>query len=193
MSGRMGVGKECSENGHCRTTHDHDRETTIAQPWRRMLVEIHDGEATVARILVADDSASIRSLLAATLAYDGHDVIQAIDGASALRLLTSESFEIAILDVRMPHLDGLTLCSLLRDAPGLDDLGVIIVSADSSEMAALTAGADAFFSKPFSPTRLRVTVAQLAGEVYLDLLDPRQRRCKHAEAPSSCMNTHHHS
>lgn len=116
----------------------------------------------MARILVADDSASVRLLLVTALAGDGHDVVQAADGMSALRLLTSESFAVAVLDVSMPVLDGLTLCRMLREVPGLGHLAVVVVSADASEASALAAGADAFFVKPFSPSRLRARVTCLA-------------------------------
>lgn len=117
----------------------------------------------MARILIADDSDSIRLLLVRTLAGDGHDVVEAADGLSAFRSLTTEPFDLAVLDVMMPALDGLTLCRMLRDAPGLGHLAVVIISADASETAALASGADAFFSKPFSPTRLRLVVTRLAG------------------------------
>jgi CheY-like chemotaxis protein len=117
----------------------------------------------LARILIADDSDSIRLLLVRTLAGDGHDVVQAADGLSAFRTLTTEPFDLAVLDVMMPALDGLTLCRMLRDAPGLGHLAVVVVSADASEAAALASGADAFFSKPFSPTSLRLAVTRLAG------------------------------
>lgn len=117
----------------------------------------------MARILVADDSVSIRALVAAALAFDGHAVVEVGDGTSALERLTTEQFEVAVLDVMMPGVDGLTLCRRLRDAPGLGHLAVIVLSAAASEVAALAAGADAFFTKPFSPTSLRKTVARLAG------------------------------
>ena len=119
----------------------------------------------MARILIADDSASVRLLLVSALAGDGHDVVQVADGMNAFRLLTTEPFEVAVLDVSMPVPDGLTLCRMLRDAPGLGHLAVVIVSADASEAAALASGADAFFRKPFSPARLRVVVTRLAGGI----------------------------
>jgi CheY-like chemotaxis protein len=120
-------------------------------------------EVFLARILIADDSDAIRLLLVRTLAGDGHDVVQATDGLSAFRSLTTEPFDLAVLDVMMPALDGLTLCRMLRDVPGLGHLAVVIVSADASEAAALASGADAFFSKPFSPTGLRLVVTRLAA------------------------------
>jgi CheY-like chemotaxis protein len=115
----------------------------------------------VARILIADDSADVRRLLAATLAHGGHHVVQVPDGRQALGILTTEPFEVAILDVMMPGVNGLTLCRMLRDAQGLGHLAVVIMSGSSSEIAALAAGADLFLSKPFLPSTLLKAVASL--------------------------------
>jgi CheY-like chemotaxis protein len=117
----------------------------------------------VARILVADDSEDVRLLLVRTLTSDGHAVIEAADGEHALELLVTEQFGVAVLDVMMPGIDGLTLCRTLREAPGLGHLAVVVVSAATSEVAALAAGADAFLSKPFRPSMLRSVVGKLAS------------------------------
>jgi CheY-like chemotaxis protein len=117
----------------------------------------------VARILVADDSEDVRLLLVRTLTGDGHAVIEAADGEQALELLVTEQFGVAVLDVMMPGMDGLTLCRTLREAPGLGHLAVVVISAATSEVAALAAGADAFLSKPFRPSMLRALVGRLAG------------------------------
>jgi DNA-binding response OmpR family regulator len=115
----------------------------------------------VARILIADDSADVRRLIAATLARSGHHVTQAPDGQRALDILATEPFEVAILDVMMPGVDGLTLCRMLRDAQGLGHLAVVIISGSTSEVAALAAGADIFLSKPFLPSTMVKVVASL--------------------------------
>jgi CheY-like chemotaxis protein len=119
-------------------------------------------EAGVARILVADDSKDIRLLLVRALTNDGHAVIEAADGERALELLITEQFGVAVLDVMMPGIDGLTLCRTLREAPGLGHLAIVVASAATSEVAALAAGADAFLSKPFPLSRLRTIVGNLA-------------------------------
>jgi DNA-binding response OmpR family regulator len=120
----------------------------------------------VARILIADDSTEVRRLLAATLAHDGHHVSQAADGRRAFEVLTTEPFEVAILDVMMPGVDGLTLCRMLRDAQGLGHLAIIVISGTTSEMAALAAGADLFLSKPFLPSTLLNVVTSLSGPMH---------------------------
>lgn len=116
----------------------------------------------MARILVADDSEAVRLLLVRSLTRDGHDVVAVADGEQAFELLVTEQFGVAVLDVMMPGMDGLTLCRTLREAPGLGHLAVVVVSAASSEVAALAAGADAFLDKPFRPSMLRLVVGKLA-------------------------------
>ena len=143
----------------------------------------------MARILIADDSDSIRLLLVRTLAGDGHDVVEAADGLSAFKSLTTEPFDLAVLDVMMPALDGLTLCRMLREAPGLGHLAVVIVSADASETAALASGADAFVSKPFSPTGLRLVVTRLAGGSQPGYRQARHERHIPSGPPSPCADT----
>ena len=115
----------------------------------------------MARILVADDSADIRTLIVRILNRGAHLVTEAADGEQAFGLLLAEHFDLAVLDVMMPRLDGLTLCRMLRDTYGFGQLGILIVSAASSEAAALAAGADAFLSKPFLPSRLLAIVGSL--------------------------------
>src|SRR5690349_3548740 len=106
----------------------------------------------MARVLVVDDSDSLRRLLAYVLGSDGHTVVQAADGNHGLKLLTSEPFGVAVLDVMMPGIDGLTLCRILRKTPAAGSVKVLIVSAAVTEAQALAAGADAFLSKPFRPS-----------------------------------------
>jgi two-component system OmpR family response regulator len=124
-----------------------------------------DGAAMtyVARILVADDSDPLRVLIAYALASEGHTIVQAADGRRAQELLTSERFEVAVLDVMMPGIDGLTLCSWLRETPDAGRVSVVIVSAATTEAQALAAGADAFLGKPFRLAALRSVVRELAA------------------------------
>src|SRR5215510_14117649 len=67
------------------------------------------GEGRMARILIAEDEAGLRSLVARALALDGHDVVTAKDGAAALDLLTRTqgAFELLLTDIRMPVMDGI--------------------------------------------------------------------------------------
>jgi CheY-like chemotaxis protein len=115
------------------------------------------------RVLVADDSTHLRRLIAQVLTAEGHCVVEAADGRRALDLLTSEPIRVAVLDVMMPGIDGLTLCSRLRTMPATSQVRVVIVSAAATEADALAAGADAFLDKPFRLATLRSVVQSLAA------------------------------
>jgi two-component system response regulator MprA len=106
----------------------------------------------VARILVVDDAADIRSLLIRILNRDGHSITEAADGESAFHLLMTERFDIAVLDVMMPKLDGLTLCRMLRDTPGLGPLGLVCAMMKLSARAAWPATRGG--ARPGRPTSL---------------------------------------
>ena len=96
-----------------------------------------------ARILVADDEPSIRWLLERLLRQAGHTVTVVEDGETALARASTEAFDLAFLDVRMPGLDGLEVLSRLRtDAP---ETAVIVMTAHGSVRSAVDSGT---FSRP---------------------------------------------
>jgi two-component system response regulator FlrC len=103
----------------------------------------------MARILVADDEAGIRSFLAETLELGGHEVAQAADGEEALDLLARRGFDLLVTDLRMPRRDGL---EVLRDALARQpDLEVIVLTAHgsvSSAVEAMRLGAFDYLQKP---------------------------------------------
>jgi two-component system response regulator MprA len=98
------------------------------------------------------------------LRHDGHEVSEATNGAQALDLLTREPCDLAMLDVTMPVLDGLTLCRMLRASPALHALPIIVLSAEVCEPEARAAGADLFFKKPYHLAAVRAAVSMLAGD-----------------------------
>jgi len=115
----------------------------------------------MARILIAEDEESVRSLIARALAQDGHDVMTANDGAEALDVLTREhgSFELLVTDIRMPVMDGIALAlAAARDHP---QLAILLMTgyADQRERAS---GLDALIhdviTKPFSLATIRGAV-----------------------------------
>jgi DNA-binding response OmpR family regulator len=122
----------------------------------------------VARILIADDSDGLRQMLGYALRRDGHEVGEAANGASALELLTREHFDLVMLDVMMPVLDGLTLCRMLRATPVLQGLPILVLSAQTCESEARAAGADAFFSKPYRLATVRAAVKMLVSDARRD-------------------------
>lgn len=102
------------------------------------------------RVLVADDHGPLRSLIAEALRAEGFAVSEAEDGAAALRQLRDRTFRVAVVDVRMPVLDGLELLERMT-ADGLDcDVILMSVVADAvSRRRAEELGAMAFHQKPF--------------------------------------------
>lgn len=108
------------------------------------------------KIIVADDEARIRKLVADFLKKDGYDVIEAEDGDEAYRLFeeNSKDLSLIILDIMMPGLNGWELCRKIRET---STLPVIMLTARSQEFDELTgyeSGADDYVTKPFSPTIL---------------------------------------
>jgi two-component system, cell cycle response regulator CpdR len=114
------------------------------------------------RVLIADDEASMRALVARAIAMDGHETVTAQDGAEALEILTREdgAFDLLLTDIQMPIMDGIALAlSAARDFPGLTIL-LMTGFADQRERASnLSAIAHDVITKPFSVADIRTAVA----------------------------------
>jgi two-component system chemotaxis response regulator CheY len=117
----------------------------------------------VARILVVDDDPLVRGLVAVVLGEDGHDVVEAPDGAVGLDLLGALSPDLVLLDLRMPVLDGWAFAARYRALPQPQPPLVLLTTAtDVAEQAdALTA--DAWVAKPFRLEGLLGTVRRQLG------------------------------
>ena len=117
------------------------------------------------RILVVDDEASIRDLLARTLALAEYDVDIAPDGRSALERLRLYPYDLLIADLKMPGMDGL---SVIREAKRLKaDLPVIIITGYSTEASAIEAvnlGVAGYLTKPFRVPQVLAAAAKAIGE-----------------------------
>ena len=111
------------------------------------------------RILIVDDAGSVRTVTRKFLGDLGcHRVSEADDGAVALPLLQSGSFDLLITDWNMPSMDGLTLLRHLRANPRIAQLPVLMVTAensDESRIAAYAAGASGILTKPFTASGFR--------------------------------------
>ena len=143
-----------------------------------------------ARVRIADDDRAIRDALTRALGLEGYDVVQANDGNTALSLIESTQPDVAILDVMMPNIDGLTVCRVLRAER--NRLPVLMLTARTEtpdRVAGLDAGADDYLAKPFDLdellARLRALLRRTKSDddpegdavQLLDLrLDPTSRR-----------------
>lgn len=127
------------------------------------------------RVLVADDTESIRSLFRKLLLADGHDVVSAADGAAALDAVQEHMPDVILLDVSMPRLDGLEVCRRLKSDPATRLTPVVLVTGQadlSDRIRGIEAGADEFLSKPVHPHELRARVRSLTRMKHLiDELD----------------------
>ena len=113
-------------------------------------------------VLVVDDDASIRQLLRVYLERDGHRVTEAPDGSLALELAASRRFDLVVLDVMLPGIDGLEVCRRLRESGDTPIVLLTARSGDSDKVIGLDLGADDYVVKPFSPRELMARIrAQL--------------------------------
>ncbi len=103
------------------------------------------------KILIADDEAEIRQLLKLYLENEGYEIIEAADGAEALRLLSSVKPDLCILDIMMPKIDGYQVLRKLREQSNIPVLILSAKDADSEKILGLNLGADDYLSKPFNP------------------------------------------
>lgn len=124
------------------------------------------------KILVTDDSATIRRLLAARLTADGHEVVEAGDGQEAVDLALADHPDVMVLDRQMPKMDGMEVTERIRQNPETAGTAILMLTAMSSEDALLEGlerGVDEYMVKPFSPrelsARVRMLGARRAGAV----------------------------
>jgi two-component system response regulator MprA len=114
------------------------------------------------RVLIVDDDRAIRESLARALELDGYEVSLAPDGATALATIRADRPDMAIVDLMMPNIDGLTLCRVLRAER--DRLPILMLTArteTSDRVAGLDAGADDYLPKPFDLPELAARVRAL--------------------------------
>ncbi len=109
-------------------------------------------------ILVVDDEARIRSIIKKYAEFEGHTVTEAGDGMEAVRLCRKESFDIIIMDIMMPELDGFSACREIRK---ISDTPIIMLSARGEEYDKINGfeiGIDDYVVKPFSSKELMLRI-----------------------------------
>jgi len=123
----------------------------------------------VRRILIVEDSGTMRSMIASTLEDLGFPVkiVEAENGFEALRLLPRQRFDLVVTDINMPDINGLELVSFLKGNEVYRQIPLVIVSTESSERdreKGLRLGADAYLVKPFASEDLRQVVSGLLSD-----------------------------
>ncbi len=118
------------------------------------------------KLLIVDDSASMRQMVAFTLKGAGYDVDEAADGKQGLDKAKSGKFNLVISDVNMPVMDGITLIKELRTLPDYKFTPILMLtteSTDGKKQEGKSAGATGWIVKPFNPEQLLATVKKVLG------------------------------
>ena len=117
------------------------------------------------RILIVEDSPTMRQLLMFALKRLPHvEIVEARDGMDGLRKLTGDHFDLALVDINMPVMDGLKLIRLIRDEEALAHMPIAVITTEGGEedrARALALGADAYLTKPVQAGRVLAVVREL--------------------------------
>ncbi|WP_047155446.1 response regulator transcription factor [Aneurinibacillus tyrosinisolvens] len=113
------------------------------------------------KVLVVDDEAHIRELVSLYLKDEGFDIVEKSNGADALDYAENHSFDLVILDIMMPQMDGWVLCTKLRE---LGDIPILMITAKGEaqdRIHGFKLGTDDYLVKPFDPVELVLRVKAL--------------------------------
>ena len=121
------------------------------------------------RILIVEDSPTMRQLLVFALKrLKEVDIVEAQDGMDGLRKVSSDHFDLALIDINMPVMDGLKLISLIRGEDNLKDMPIIVITTEGAREdreRALALGANEYLTKPIQANKvLRVAQGLLKAE-----------------------------
>jgi DNA-binding response OmpR family regulator len=111
-----------------------------------------------ARILLVDDEQSIQTLLSYPLRKDGYHVTSALDGGEALQRFEEGRFDLVILDLMLPRIDGVEVCRQLRSQSQVPIIMLTAKGSETDKVAGLEVGADDYITKPFSMREFRSRV-----------------------------------
>lgn len=121
------------------------------------------------RILVVDDDVALAEMIGIVLQAEGYDVADCYDGADAMDVFHRTDPDLILLDVMLPHVDGIQICEAIRR---ISDVPIVMLTARSDTtdvVAGLEAGADDYVAKPFKPKELVARIkARLRGRPEVD-------------------------
>jgi DNA-binding response OmpR family regulator len=127
--------------------------------------ERHVLEGDRPKVLIVDDEDGVRSLVRMTLG-DSYDILQASTAAQALIVVGEHRPHLVLLDVMLPDGSGVDVCRVLKHDPATASILVLMLTAKAQQsdlVEAERAGADGYFTKPFSPVALIRRVEQILG------------------------------
>lgn len=116
------------------------------------------------KVLIVDDSSTLREMISGLLIKSGMTVLEAQDGREAKEKIQANRPDLVVLDIVMPKLNGYELCRWVKNNPATEDIPVVICSSKGEEFDrywGMKQGADAYIAKPFHPTEMVETVKQL--------------------------------
>ncbi len=108
----------------------------------------------MSKILIVDDDKEIRNLIAVYLENEGMETEKAEDAVEALQMLEKKAFDLIVLDIMMPKMDGIEACLKIREERSMPIIMLSAKSEDMDKIKGLAAGADDYLSKPFNPLEL---------------------------------------
>ena len=114
--------------------------------------------APALRILLVDDEVSVQKLLTYPLRKEGYDVVPALDGREALDRLGEDTFDLVVLDVMLPKLDGFDVCRQIRARSAVPIIMLTAKTEEFDKVLGLELGADDYITKPFSVREFRSRV-----------------------------------
>ncbi len=114
--------------------------------------------AQAPRILLVDDELSVQKLLGYPLRKDGYDVVPALDGREAIEAVRDQRFDLVVLDLMLPHVNGLEVCRRLRATSSVPIIMLTARDEESDKVQGLELGADDYITKPFSVREFRSRV-----------------------------------
>ncbi len=120
------------------------------------------------RVLLIEDERSIRELVSGQLRRAGYDCRSVSDGREGLQLLLEEPFDAIVLDLMLPHVDGMTICRTVRRQGANRDAPILMLTArqtESDKVLGLESGADDYMTKPFGVLELTARIAALTRRV----------------------------
>jgi DNA-binding response OmpR family regulator len=129
-------------------------------------------DASKGRALVVEDEPNIRELISLHLGLEGLHVTTAADGESALRLASADPFDVVVLDLMLPKIDGVTVCRAIRREGWNADVPILMLTAkreENDKVVGLESGADDYLTKPFG-------VRELVARVRALLRRPRAQK-----------------
>ena len=116
------------------------------------------------RILIVDDSASVRQMVSFTLRKADYEVVEAVDGKDGLAKVSSGKFDLIITDLNMPNVDGIQMITAARKLPGYSFIPILMLTTESQaekKDAGRKAGATGWIVKPFNADQLIAVVQKL--------------------------------